>query len=135
MIRFVVFIRPYAIYLLALWIIAIITMSSIPGIPTLKLHTDRSDIRLDYLIHFIEYGVLTFLAFLSFGSKDFRINARKVIVIILLAIMFAFADEYHQRYIPGRTFNPKDLISNISGIAGATVFYLYVAYLVTKKKD
>lgn len=122
MLKLLSFIRPFAIYLLILWIIAIIVVSSIPSIPVLKIQTGKSDIRLDYLIHFIEYGSLAILTYLSFSGKDFRISRSKYLILTICLILFAVADESHQAIIPGRTFNPKDLISNLAGIAGGLIF-------------
>lgn len=126
MYKLITFLRPYAKYFLAVWIIAIITVSSVPSIPTLKIHTQKADIRLDYLIHFLEYGSLAFLAYLSFAGKDFRVSALKYLILTVCLIIFAMADEWHQVIIPGRTFNPKDLISNLAGIAGGLVFCVVV---------
>ena|SRR4030043_1100625 len=126
MYKLITFLRPYAKYFLAVWIIAIITVSSVPSIPTLKIHTQKADIRLDYLIHFLEYGSLAFLAYLSFAGKDFRVSALKYLILTVCLIIFAMADEWHQVIIPGRTFNPKDIISNLAGIAGGLVFCVVV---------
>jgi len=126
MYKLIIFLRPYAKYFLAAWIIAIITVSSIPSIPVLKIHTQKADIRLDYLIHFLEYGSLAFLAYLSFAGKDFSVSALKYLILTVCLIIFALADESHQIIIPGRTFNPKDIISNIAGIICGLVLCVLV---------
>lgn len=92
----------------------------------MKIHTEKSDIRLDYLIHLCEYGVLAFMAFLTFTGSDFKLNFKKFIIISLSLIAFAIADEFHQKLIPGRTFNTKDIYSNIMGIVAAMIFCLVV---------
>jgi VanZ family protein len=122
MIRLIIRGKPYAWYFLAGWLLAIITISSIPSLPTVKIHTEKSDIRLDYLIHFCEYGVLAFLAFLAFAGNDFRLRFKKSSVISLCLIAFAIVDEFHQKLIPGRAFNVKDIYSNIIGIVAAIIF-------------
>ena len=119
-------IRPASRYLLAGWIITIVLVSSVPSIPTLKIHAAKTEIRLDYLIHFFEYGVLAFMAFLSFAGKEFKMSYRKFILITLCLIMFAILDEFHQKLIPGRSYNIKDIISNISGILTALAFCVVV---------
>jgi hypothetical protein len=77
-------------------------------------------------MHFCEYGVLTFLAFLSFAGNEFKINYKKFILITLSLILFAVLDELHQKLIPGRSCNIKDVLSNISGILAAIIFTLLV---------
>jgi len=126
MYKLIAFIRPYAKYLLLAWIVAIVTVSSSPSIPSLRIHTEKTDIRLDYLIHFLEYASLAFLTYLAFAGKDFRIPAVRYLLFTSCLIIFAIADESHQILIPGRTFNPKDLLSNLAGIAGGLVFCVVV---------
>jgi VanZ family protein len=122
MIRFIIWCKPFAKYLLVALIITIITVSSIPSIPTLKLHTTKIDIRLDYLIHICEYGALSVMAFLTFAGDDFKMTLKRTSIISLSLILFAIIDELHQKFIPGRTYNINDIISNILGIFAALVF-------------
>jgi VanZ family protein len=126
MYKLIGFFRPYAKYFLAAWIIAIISVSSVPSIPVLKIHTNRADIRLDYLIHFLEYGLLAFLTYLSFAGNHFSISSIKYLILTVCLIVFALADESHQLIIPGRTFNPRDLISNFIGIASGLILCVLV---------
>jgi len=126
MIRLIIWCKPFAKYILAFWFLTIISVSSIPRIPTLKIHTAHSEIRLDYLIHFCEYGFLAFLAFLTMADKEFRLKWSKFLIITIILILFAVLDEYHQKYIPGRAFNVKDILSNIMGIVAAMAFCVVV---------
>ena len=109
MLKLIVFIRPMARYLMIAWVLIIITLSSIPNIPTIKIHTPSREIRLDYLIHFTEYGFLAFVTFLAFAGNGFRIPVRKGILLTVSLILFALADEFHQKLIPGRSFNVNDI--------------------------
>jgi len=131
--RLIIFIRPFARYLLCVWLLAIIVVSSIPSIPTLKIHTAKVEIRLDYLIHFFEYGILAFMAFLSFAGYEFKMNYRKFILISLGLISFAILDEFHQKLIPGRSFNVKDIQSNILGILAVLIFCMVVFRKIADK--
>jgi VanZ family protein len=134
MLKLIIYLRPFARYLLIAWFLTIIIVSSIPNIPTLKIHTARAEIRLDYLMHFCEYGFLAFLTFLSFAGKEFKISYRKVLLIAVILILFAILDEYHQKLIPGRSFNHKDILSNVTGILAATIFSMVIFRLIIKKK-
>jgi VanZ family protein len=122
MIKLIIFLRPYARYLLIAWLLTIIIVSSIPNIPTLKIHTAKSEIRLDYLMHFCEYGVLAFMTFLAFAGTDFRISLKDFFLMTGGLILFAVADEFHQKLIPGRSFNTMDIMSNVTGIVVAAIF-------------
>ena len=120
--RLIIILRPFSRYLLILWLIIMITLSSLPNIPTLKIHTAKADIRIDYLIHFLEYGVLTLLCFLTFTGEDFRMDFLKALKLMIMLILFALLDEYHQKFIPGRSFNYSDILSNLTGIVAGIVF-------------
>jgi VanZ family protein len=135
MLRLIVFLRPFARYLLIFWLLTIIIVSSIPSIPTLKIHTSKSEIRLDYLIHFCEYGILAGMAFLTFVSSEFRMAGKRFLLISASLILFAILDEYHQKLIPGRAFNLKDIYSNIAGILGAAVFCVVVFKIISRNKS
>jgi len=126
MIRLIIWCKPYSKYLLAVWLLTILVVSSVPSLPTLKISTGKSEIRLDYIIHFCEYGLLAGMAFLAFADNQFRLSSRKFLIITICLILFAIADEYHQILIPGRAFNTKDILSNIVGISGALVFCVVV---------
>jgi VanZ family protein len=106
--------------------IAIISISSIPDIPTLKIHTEKSDIRLDYVIHFCQYGLLTLVAFITYSDKTFNISSGKALLLISCLMLFAVADEFHQKLIPGRSFSLKDILSNLSGIVVAAVITIVI---------
>jgi VanZ family protein len=126
MLKLINTIKPFALYLLIATAVFIFTMSSIPSIPTLKIKAGSTFIRLDYFIHFCEYGFLTFMAFLTFAGKEYEISSGKSVVVFLGLLLFAFADEFHQKIVPGRTYNIVDFISNSAGIAGGWVFSVVV---------
>ena len=135
MIKLITWFRPYSGYLLTAWIIIILTLSSIPSLKPLRIETPKSSIRLDYLIHFCEYGSLAFLAYLSFAGSNFRINLKKFLLITAGLILFSLLDEFHQKLIPGRTFNVKDIYSNIAGIVAGLVFCVVVFRILERKQD
>ena len=122
MTRLIIHLRPISKYLFIVWIIIIVVVSSMPTLPTPKIRTGEMVIRLDYLIHFCEYGLLAFLAYLSYAGKEFNISLKKILIITFFLIIFALLDEFHQKLIPGRSFNPKDILSNIIGILAALLF-------------
>jgi VanZ family protein len=134
MLKLIIWCKPFAKYLLAAWVLAVIIVSSIPHLPTLKIHTAKSDIRLDYLIHFCEYGIMALMAFLSFAGKDFKMNYKRWILLTVGLILFAILDELHQKLIPGRSFNIKDILSNISGILAVLVFCIVVFRMIIRRE-
>jgi VanZ family protein len=119
--------RPLAGYFLVFWVMIIIYVSSIPSLPSIKINTGKVEIRLDYFFHFFEYGVLAFLAFLSFTGKELKMSYRKFLLVTACLILFAILDEFHQKLIQGRSFNYKDIASNIIGIIAVMVFCILLS--------
>lgn len=124
--KLIFLLRPFSKYLLIIWLITIAVMSSIPHLPEPKIHTGGIVIRLDYFIHFCEYGLLTFLTLLSFAGTDLTIRWKKYVLLALALMLFALADEFHQKLIPGRSFNPRDIMSNMTGIVAGIIFCLLI---------
>jgi VanZ family protein len=83
-------------------------------------------------MHFCEYGVLTFITFLSLAGEKFKINYKKFLLITVSLILFATIDELHQKLIPGRTYSVKDIESNVMGILMATIFTIVVFSILVR---
>jgi VanZ family protein len=134
MLKLIIYFRPYARYMLITWLLTIIVVSSLPSIPVLKLQTEEKEIRLDYLLHFFEYGILSFMTYLTFSGNNFLISLRKYALLTGLLILFALFDEFHQIIIPGRSYNIYDVYSNLIGIAAALVFCVVVFRIISGNK-
>ena len=94
--------------------------------------------------YFIRNGahVLLFFTlgiFVFWFLHTFRFRWYTVIGGILFGIIFAFSDEFHQTYIPGRTFEWKDIAHDIQGfVAGMLLFLLIIVngyYFRKRKKE
>lgn len=76
------------------------------------------------LAHFCEYGVLAFLAARAFvGSSHEGLRKRWFFWSLLLVVVYALLDEYHQSFVPSRTASFTDSLVDIAG--GLTVLLLY----------
>ncbi len=111
-------------YLFWTWLILIITISSIPNLPGPELTTGDTLFRLDYLIHLVEYFVLVTLLLFWKGGRDHRISNKFVLFTLIGGILIASLDEFHQLWIPGRTFNPMDMYANFAGLLTGVLFSL-----------
>jgi VanZ family protein len=131
----IILIRPYGKVLLVIWVLTILGISSVPNLPSPKINTGGLRIRLDYLFHFLEYGLLAFLTYLTFVKKGFEIRLKMYSIITIALFLFALADEFHQRIIPGRAFNEKDIISNMTGIVAALIFCSIMFRKISKGLD
>lgn len=61
--------------------------------------------------HFIEYFILGILTVNCFNA----FNKRKILYISLFCLMIAIFDEYHQLFVPGRSFGYIDIIIDFIG--------------------
>jgi len=77
----------------------------------------------DKQVHMAAYaglGIVTVRA-LAKGFRDIRWTA--VVGAIVISTLYGYSDEYHQRFVPGRTYDYLDLaadaVGSAAGAAGA----------------
>ena len=136
MYKLIIRVKPFFKIFFWLWLLFILIISSAPNLPDLKLNIDESIIRIDYAIHFIEYFLL--VSFFLIWRINIDLNPTIIIILLTLLIGMAtgFADEFHQKIIIGRTFNPIDMLSNFLGvIAGVATIILYLKIIRRKNKN
>lgn len=68
--------------------------------------------------HVLAYGLLGFLYFRAVRSARSGWTLRWAVIAVVLAVIVASLDEWHQSFVPGRTSTPLDVL--IDG-AGATL--------------
>lgn len=116
-----------------LWGFTIFVLSSLPNIPTQKINIWDEPFRLDYLEHFGVFAIWG-TSFIIWKSSTIGVFMfKKYWGAIISIILFACADEIHQIWIPGRTFNPLDLIYNVLGLCASFVLVPYFLKQVYKK--
>lgn len=73
------------------------------------------DFILRKLAHISEYAVLTFLLIRAFSQ--YQLSTKKILFFsIILAVLYAFSDEYHQSFISKRTGAFQDILIDSIGI-------------------
>ena len=96
---------------LILWMTIIFLFSNTPDLPSNKIYF------LDFVFkksaHMIEFGILTFLFYRAQGFKKLETS-------ILLSWSYAFTDEIHQLFVPGRGGRLSDVFIVLLGIIIAT---------------
>jgi len=83
-----------------LWMILIFWMSSIPDLPSNKI--DIVDFIIKKTAHILEYTILFLLWFKALGV----INPFRALI---FSLIYAFTDEIHQLFVPGRTGRLRDV--------------------------
>jgi len=77
--------------------------------------------------HFSEYAVLAFLARRAFiTSSSAFIHRYRFQIGLLLVVVYALLDEYHQSFVPSRTSSIYDSAIDVAG--GITVLLLFKLY-------
>lgn len=90
-----------------LWMISIFIVSSFPDLPSNNI--DVVDFLMKKTAHFLEYTILFLLWFRALGNK----NPYKA---LLFSLIYAFSDEIHQLFVPGRTGKLSDVAIDSSGM-------------------
>lgn len=79
--------------------------------------------------HFCEYGLLSFLVTNLYWSVKGKVN---FVFAVLASWGYAWLDEIHQYFVPGRAFQLYDLTVDLTGIFLGT-FTFWFLYLFIKK--
>jgi VanZ family protein len=107
-------------------------LSSVPG-------KDIPDIPVPYFhkgAHFCEYSVLAGLWIRAFLLRRPDASRLKSSVLAwILTTLFAFSDEWHQGFVPGRLCKLEDALSDMIWTALGILFYLYVRHKPGHTKD
>lgn len=102
-----------------LWAGVILVGTSLPGTAVpheVALH--------DKAVHFTGYAV--FAALLTRDVKQVGMQWVTVLLAIAVALAFGAADEWHQRFIPGRYSDVADwLADSVGAVVGAALWSLY----------
>ena len=79
---------------------------------------------IDKLFHFVEYFVLGALLIRAFAKSSDKVNFKLIILLsILIASIYGALDEFHQRFVSGRSPEIFDILSDIMGSClGALLF-------------
>lgn len=54
---------------------------------------------------------------------------------MIIGILYACTDEFHQKFVPGRTCSIKDVIIDSLGIITGSLIFILLKYIMTKRKD
>jgi len=90
----------------------------------------------DKIEHFLAFGGLGFLLFLSLRVQDKFSWFKKLpwLFTILIVAAYAAFDELHQLFIPGRSCDIKDWIADMIGVTIGVVAMAIMIFIFDKKK-
>ena len=75
------------------------------------------------IAHFTEYAILGFLAARAFRTSPHpAISQRWFLICVILVVVYALVDEYHQSFVPSRTASIFDSLIDMAGGLTAVIF-------------
>jgi VanZ family protein len=102
-----------------LWMGAIFAISATPSIATPFEPT--YDFTLKKLAHVTIYGILTVLLFNALRFH-IRHKGHALLIAAVVAILYAFSDEWYQTFVPGHEGTLRDVAINAVGAVGMSVW-------------
>jgi len=104
--------------------IAIFIESSIPNDAFPKLDFELSD----KIIHFIIYFVLFILFYISLNNQNkfVFISSYSLLIALFFTLIYGAGDEIHQYFVPNRTCDLYDWISDAVGALSAYIILIFI---------
>lgn len=99
--------------------IGIYYFSSLPQPPFVLTSFQWQD-KVLHLIAYLSYGITIAIAIHS--HQSFSLN-KKVMIILMLGMIYALSDEFHQSFVPGRTSEIGDILADWIGITISAIIY------------
>jgi len=112
--------RPNFILLTAFYCWAIFASSSNSGPPKVDLaYADK-------IVHFILFGGLAATASIGLRHADRLPGVKAQFWLpLLFAVCYGFSDEFHQIFVPNRTFSLVDIAADAAGAFAAQAFLCF----------
>jgi len=87
------------------------SLSSVPAPP--GFFTDKHE-------HFFFYGILAALTLRALARGEWKgVAAATVIGAVIISSAYGVSDEFHQRFVPGRSYELLDMAADATGSAAA----------------
>jgi len=111
--------------LLIVYSIVIFIFSSRPEVGVEQLFYGQ-----DKVMHFVIYGVHTFLCLLTLCDKILLLKFIQYFLALILSVSYGIFNEIYQYFIPEREFSLGDILANSLGI----ITFLILVYIFQNKK-
>lgn len=80
----------------------------------------------DKLLHFIEYFIYFLLLYGGLTKFRMRFEKDKILIAFLISAIFAGSDEIHQKFVPGRTCDIYDFLTDLFSLISGAVFIFFI---------
>lgn len=68
-------------------------------------------------------------------ARKYHIFSKSIFYAMIIGILYACTDEFHQKFVPGRTYSIKDVFIDSLGIITGSIIFILLKYIMTKRKD
>ena len=98
---------------LKLWLAVIIWAGVIFGFSSMAINKEAEFSWFDFVIkktaHVVEYAILYYLLFRAMSEKGRKMDKKVWVTSLILVMIYAFSDEWHQTFVPGREGTLRDV--------------------------
>jgi len=98
---------------LKLWLPVVVWAGVIFGFSSMAINKQAEFSWFDFVIkktaHVVEYAILYFLLFRAMSEKGKKIGRKIWVTSLILVMIYAFSDEWHQTFVPGREGTLRDV--------------------------
>lgn len=106
-----------------IWMALIFTASSISQLSVPNVGISWTD----KIAHFFEFGIFTYLLLRSLMAFQSGTMRYKVLLLALFfGVLWGALDEFHQRYVPGRSSTFGDLAADSCGVIMALTIFSWI---------
>ena len=95
---------PVILYILGIFYISSMPSSVMPGSGGIDMSP----------LHIAEYFILSSLIYRALEASKLS-RKKRILLSILLSVSYGITDEFHQIFVPGRTFDFIDMVFNFIG--------------------
>lgn len=83
--------------------------------------------------HFLEYGILYVLFNRALTNTGNLVFKKRIITVLVLCLVYAFSDEFHQTFVSGRSGRMIDFLIDSLGAGAGLLFVVKFIYKLPKK--
>ena len=106
---------------MALWLPVIAYMAMLFGLSSLSTLPNAPEGFSFYDVHVVAYAGLGALTARAAAKGVHNVSWRAVLAAIVISTLYGVSDEYHQRFVPGRSFDVLDMLADLIGsVVGAS---------------
>lgn len=92
-----------------------------------------STFNLTYVYHFVIFFLFGLFLLITIKGEN-ETETKHMIIVLIIAILYAALDEFHQSFTPGRNVSVIDLLVDTAGITFAVIFYDKIKEMKVLKK-